>query len=158
MSPVSISIRSCTPSSVAFRIVTSGRRTDRACPLSCPDPAAAQPSRDGDGYGAAPAAHVEHAFVAAQAQPIEDFPPDLELATPGGVEKTGGVSQEETGIQRHARRQARDAVRPRDDRHDEADGAEHCKRNGGIGRVVAVLACGSIVATSRRSPRRTIAD
>ena len=36
-------------------------------------------------------------------------------------------------------RQARDAVRPRDDRRDEADGAQHGKRNEGIGRVVAVV-------------------
>ena len=74
----------------------------RAPQVDARDPAAAQPSRDGDEYGAAPAAHVEHAFVAAQVQPVEDFLPDLELAAPGGVEKTGGVSQEETGIQRHA--------------------------------------------------------
>jgi hypothetical protein len=67
------------------------------------DPAAAQPSRDGNEYGAAPAAHVEHAVVVAQVQPIEDFLPDLELATPGGVQKTGGVSQEESGLQRHDR-------------------------------------------------------
>ena len=54
-----------------------------------------QPPGDGGQDGAASAAHVEHAFVAAQVKPVEDLVPDLELAAPGGVEKAERVGQEE---------------------------------------------------------------
>src|SRR4029078_638710 len=42
-----------------------------------------QSFRDRREHGAAPAPHVEDAFVAAKVQPVENVLPDLELAAPG---------------------------------------------------------------------------
>jgi hypothetical protein len=141
MSPVSMSMRSPTLSSDAFRGHVPGipGLIVRAPQIDAGDAPRPQPRRDDGQDGAAPAAPVEHALVATQVKVVEDFFPHLELAAPGRVEKGGRVGEEERPVECQGRRHVA-ALPPRHDRGRHADRAERGKGQQRIGRAIAVVA------------------
>ena len=112
----------------------------RAPQIDARHPAGRQPAGDGGEDRAPPAAQVEDAFVAAQAELVEDTVPHPELAAPGGVVKAERVAQEERAVGAEHRRQTAAVGGPRRrDGGDHESAACHGKRDQGIGGVVAVV-------------------